>query len=69
MPRWGHPWFGIVLSLVVGVMMVCYVAVPARLIGVKPRQSRRDKLSTSVVEVRSAQRCAPRRTCSDDWAF
>ena len=24
-PRWGHPWFGIILSLVVGVMMVCYV--------------------------------------------
>lgn len=48
-PRWGRPWFGIVLSIVVGVMMVCYVAVPARLIGVKPVQSRRDKLSTSLV--------------------
>jgi len=31
------------------VMMVCYVAVPARLIGVKRSQSRRDKLSTSLV--------------------
>ena len=31
--RWGRPWFGISLSIVVGVMMVCYVAVPARLIG------------------------------------
>ena len=59
-PRWGHPWFGIILSLVVGVMMVCYVAVPARLIGVKPRQSRRDKLSTSVVGgVLGATVCAP----------
>ena len=29
--------------------MVCYVAVPARLIGGKPRQSRRDKLTTSAV--------------------
>jgi hypothetical protein len=48
-PRWGRPWFGIVLSIVVGVMMVSYVAVPARLIGGKPRQSRRDKLSTSLV--------------------
>ena len=47
--RWGHPWFGISLSIVVGVMMVCYVAVPARLIGGKPRQSRRDKLTTSAV--------------------
>jgi hypothetical protein len=47
--RWGRPWFGIVLSIVVGLMMVCYVAVPARLIGGKPRQSRRDKLTTSAV--------------------
>ena len=47
--RWGRPWFGIALSIVVGVMMVCYVAVPARLIGGKPRQSRRDKLTTSAV--------------------
>jgi hypothetical protein len=48
-PRWGRPWFGLVLGVVVGVMMVSYVAVPARLIGGKPTQSRRDKLSTSVV--------------------
>ena len=48
-PRWGRPWFGLVLGVVVGAMMVSYVAVPARLIGGKPTQSRRDKLSTSVV--------------------
>jgi len=47
--RWGRPWFGISLSIVVGLMMVCYVAVPARLLGGKPRQSRRDKLTTSAV--------------------
>ena len=47
--RWGRPWFGIVLSIVAGLMMLCYVAVPARLIGGKPRQSRRDKLTTSAV--------------------
>jgi hypothetical protein len=47
--RWHRPWFAIVLGAVVGVMMVAYVAVPARLIGVKPAQSRRDKLSTTVV--------------------
>ena len=47
--RWGHPWFAISLGLVIGVMMVCYVAVPARLIGVKPKQSRRDKLATTAV--------------------
>ena len=47
--RWGRPWFGLVLSIVVGLMMLCYVAVPARLLGGKPAQSRRDKLTTSAV--------------------
>jgi hypothetical protein len=47
--RWGRPWFGISLGIVAGVMMVAYVAVPARLIGVKPTQSRKDKLVTSAV--------------------
>ena len=48
MPRWGSPWFTLSLGIVIGVMMVCYVAVPSRLIGVKPSQSRRDKLVTTV---------------------
>jgi hypothetical protein len=30
-------------------MMVCYVAVPSRLIGFKPKQSRRDKLAATAV--------------------
>src|SRR5271165_1716205 len=47
--RWGLWWFGLSLSIVIGVMMVCYVAVPARLIGVKTVHSRRDKLTLSVV--------------------
>ena len=47
--RWGHPWFAISLGVVVGVMMICYVAVPARLIGVKPAHSRREKLTISAV--------------------
>jgi len=47
--RWGHPWFGISLSVVIGVMMVCYVAVPSRLIGAKPSSSRRDKLTASAM--------------------
>ena len=45
----GRPWFTLSLGIVTGVMMVSYVAVPARIIGVKPTQSRRDKLSTTVV--------------------
>ena len=47
--RWGRPWFTLSLGIVTGVMMVAYIAVPARLIGVKQTQSRRDKLTTSLV--------------------
>jgi magnesium-transporting ATPase (P-type) len=47
--RWGRLWFGLSLSIVIGVMMVCYVAVPARLIGVKNTYSKRDKLTASAV--------------------
>jgi hypothetical protein len=48
--RWGRPWFTISLGIVVGVMMVSYVAVPARLIGAKPpQQARRDKLAGAAV--------------------
>ena len=46
--RWGRPWFTLSLGIVIGVMMVSYVAVPSRLIGVQPTQSRRDKLATTV---------------------
>jgi hypothetical protein len=47
--RWGVLWFGLCLSVVVGVLMVCYVAVPARLIGMKTTYSRRDKLTATAV--------------------
>jgi hypothetical protein len=58
--RWGRPWFGISLSVVIGVMMVCYIAVPARLIGVKHTTSRRDKLTASAVGAAlGAVVCAP----------
>ena len=47
--RWGHPWFTLSLGLIVGVMMVSYVSLPARLIGAKRISSRRDKLVASAV--------------------
>ena len=47
--RWGLWWFGLSLSMVIAVMMVCYVAVPARLIGVKTTYSKRDKLTATAV--------------------
>ncbi len=43
------PWFALALSVVIGVMMIAYVAVPARLIGVEQSGSRRDRLSASIV--------------------
>jgi hypothetical protein len=58
--RWGRPWFTLSLGIVIGVMMVCYVAVPARLIGVKPTHSRREKLVTTVAGgVPGVTVCAP----------
>jgi len=47
--RWGKFWFALALGIVVGIMMVCYVAIPSRLIGMKAVVSRRDKLAASVV--------------------
>ncbi len=47
--RWGRWWFAISLSIVVGVMMVAYVSLPSRLIGMKTSYSTRDKLSATVV--------------------
>ena len=47
--RWGVSWFGLSLSIVVGVMMICYVAVPSRLIGMKTAYSKRDKLAATAV--------------------
>jgi hypothetical protein len=48
-PRWGHPWFALSLGAVVGVMMISYVAVPSRLIGVRSDAPRRDRLTASVM--------------------
>jgi hypothetical protein len=48
-PRFDKPWFAVCLGIVIGVMMVCYVAVPSRLIGIKKSSSRRDKLTTSAL--------------------
>ncbi len=47
--RWGKGWFALCLSVVVGVMMLAYVAVPARLAGIKSDRSRRDKLGATAV--------------------
>ena len=48
-PRWGRPWFALSLGIVVGVMMLTYVTVPARIVGVKPVGTRRDKMAAAVI--------------------
>ena len=47
--RWGRPWFTLSLSIVIGVMMICYVAVPSRLIGMRALTSKRDRLTASAL--------------------
>ena len=47
--RWGTIWFAICMSIAIGVMIFCYVAVPARLIGITRPRSRRDKLTASAI--------------------
>jgi hypothetical protein len=59
-PRWGHPWFALSLGITIGVMTVCYVAVPSRIIGIKPTHSKRDKLTASILGgALSATVCTP----------
>ncbi len=43
------PWFTLTLGIVIGVLMVTYIAVPARMLGVQRPRSRRDRLSISAV--------------------
>jgi hypothetical protein len=49
--RWGLWWFALSQSIVVGIMMFCYLAVPARIVGIdtKTGRSRRDKLAATAV--------------------
>jgi hypothetical protein len=47
--RWGQFWFAFSMGIMCGVLMFAYVAVPARLLGLRAEQSRRDKLSAAAV--------------------
>ena len=60
-PRWGRTWFAVLLSGVVAVMMICYVAVPGRITGMKKtRTSQRDKVASAAVGgAIGAAVCAP----------
>jgi hypothetical protein len=47
--RWGHWPFVISQSIVVGIMMLCYLAVPARIVGIQKSKNTRDKLAATAV--------------------
>lgn len=47
--RWGRGWFALILGAVVAVMMVTYVAVPAGMVGVRTKRSRRSQITTGAV--------------------
>ena len=59
--RIGPYWFAVSMSIAVGILMVAYVAVPARMIGLrKEARSRRERIATSVVSgTVSAIVCTP----------
>ena len=48
-PRWGLHAFTLSLGIVIGVMMLTYVTIPARIVGIKPRGSTRDKAAAAVI--------------------
>jgi hypothetical protein len=65
-PRWGLGWFTVLLGTVLGIMMVCYVAVPARIVGVRTAKtansarSGREQLTAAAVSgALSTVLCAP----------
>ncbi|MBV8462273.1 MAG: hypothetical protein JO368_03210 [Acidimicrobiales bacterium] len=58
--RWGHGWFALCLGIVVAVMMVTYVTVPAALVGIRTKRSRREQITTGAVSgAVSAVICSP----------
>ena len=58
--RWGLAWFTLSLGIVIAIMMVSYVSVPARLIGVKKTYARGEKVKvTAVGGMLGAVVCSP----------
>lgn len=58
--RWGLAWFTISLGIVIAIMMISYVAIPSRLIGMKTTYARGDKLkATAVGGLLGAVVCSP----------
>ncbi len=47
--RWGRWWFPISMSVIIAIMMMTYVSLPSRLIGMRTTYSKADKLKAVVV--------------------
>ncbi len=47
--RLPHPWFTLSLGASVGLLMVVYLSLPSRLLGVDVRRPRRDRLAASAI--------------------
>ena len=48
-PRLAHRWFTLSLGVSVGLLMVVYLSLPSRLLGVDVRRPRRDRLAASAI--------------------
>ena len=58
--RWGLAWFTISLGIVVAIMMVTYVTIPARLIGMNTKAPRGEKVKAAAVGgILGAVVCSP----------
>ena len=53
-PRWGKGWFALLLGIVLAVMMVCYVAVPARIVGMRTAKPARTAQSGRAAKLAGA---------------
>lgn len=58
--RFGVRWYALSMGAVVGLLMLCYVTVPARIVGIRPAMSRRDRIASMAVGgALSALVCTP----------
>jgi hypothetical protein len=53
-PRWGLGWFALLLGITLAVMMVCYVAVPARIVGMRTAKPAKTESSGRVAKLAAA---------------
>ena len=50
-PRWGLGWFALLLGIMLAVMMLCYVAVPARVVGARTAKPAKTESSGRVAKL------------------